>query len=218
MAVTSPHNKIINAAARTKLRPLGLQQKGRSRVWHDDRRWYGIMVEFQPSQIPKFSYLNVGISWFWYPREHWSFDQGNREPDSAEFHGEAQFQKDLEYLADQAVEAVHRYRDPYASLRDAYRNVRIHQAGLRPGGWPDLHLGLLAGLNGEAERARSLLRQVPEQEIRYEWQAAQRAFCEKAIDRVADVGALRTWIEENIATCRQLRGLPSLQGPLLPAQ
>jgi hypothetical protein len=218
VAVTSPHNKIINAVARAKLRPLGLQQKGRSRVWHDDRRWYGIMVEFRASRYRKSSSLNVGISWFWYPREYWSFDKVRHEPGDAEFQDETQFQRDFERLADQAVETIHRYRDPYASLGDAYQNVDISQAGLRPGGWPDLHLALLAGLNGEAERARRLLRQVPEQESRYEWQAARRAFCEKAIDRVADVGALRTWIEENIAACRQLRGLPSLQGPLLPAQ
>lgn len=216
MATASPHSKIINALARARLRPLGLQQKGRSRFWCDDCGWHGIAVEFQASSFSKMSYLNVGMSWFWYPCEYWSYDLGYREPDSADFHDEAQFQRDFGRLVDKAIEAIHRYRNSCATLADAYKNALEEHGQLRPGGRPDVHLGLLAGLNGEAEQARGRLSFVAAQESRTEADAAQRAFCEKAMDRLDNVSALRSWVEENVAACRQLRGLPSLDGPALP--
>jgi hypothetical protein len=136
----------------------------------------------------------------------------------AEFHEEAQFQRDFEQLVDKAIEAIHRYRDSCVTLPDAYKDALEEHGKLEPGGWPDVHLGLLAGLNGEAEQARDRLSFVASQESRTEADAAQSAFCEKAMDRLYNVGALRTWIEECIATCRALRGLPPLEGPTLPAR
>jgi hypothetical protein len=216
VAVASPHNKIINAVARARLRPLGLQQNGRSRLWYDDRGWHAIVVEFQASSYSKMSYLNVSLSWFWYPSEIWTFDVGFREDGTAEFHEEEQFQRDFERLADEAIEAVRRYRSSFASLQDAWTITSTLCEQNASVGWPNVHLGLLAALNGDAEHARERLHFVVADEIRTEWQAAQRAFCEKALDRIGDAGALRSWIEENIAACRQLRGLPTLEGPALP--
>lgn len=57
------HNKILNAAAREVLRPLGFRQRGRSRMWFEDRGWWLVLVEFQPSQWSRGSYLNVGPMW-----------------------------------------------------------------------------------------------------------------------------------------------------------
>ena len=54
------HTKIITQAAREILRPKGLVQIGRSRLWTDDHGWWLINVEFQPSGVSKGSYLNVG--------------------------------------------------------------------------------------------------------------------------------------------------------------
>src|SRR5256885_11111558 len=62
MAEADPHSKLITAAAREILRPLGLFQKGRSRVWLDDQGWWLGVVEFQPSDWSKGSYLNVGAN------------------------------------------------------------------------------------------------------------------------------------------------------------
>lgn len=217
MAAASPHNRIINAIARTKLRPLGLQQKGRSRFWYDDRRWHGIAVEFQASSFSRMSYLNVGVSWFWSLNEHWTFDLGHRENPSAEFHEEAQFRRDFGMLVDEAIDAIHRYRDSCATCHAAYEFTSVMHEQCGAVAWPGVHLGLLAGLKGDAEEAREHLRSVTAQASGTERQAAQIAFCEKALHRVEDAGALRSWLEENIAACRQLRGLPPLEGSALPA-
>jgi hypothetical protein len=66
-AVTTqlPHTKLLNAAAREVLRPLGIKQMGRSRTWLDDRGWWVGVVDFQPSSWSRGSYLNVGVNWLW---------------------------------------------------------------------------------------------------------------------------------------------------------
>jgi hypothetical protein len=72
------HNKVLGAAARDALGPLGLTQKGRSRTWLDDHGWYVVVVEFQPSAWSKGSYLNVAAMWLWKPKDDLSFDYGGR--------------------------------------------------------------------------------------------------------------------------------------------
>ena len=53
-------------------------QKGRSRVWRDDRGWWLGIVEFQPSGWTRGSYLNVGVNWLWTVKDWHSFDFGYR--------------------------------------------------------------------------------------------------------------------------------------------
>lgn len=72
------HNKVIRAAAKSALTPLGLKQQRNSRIWYDDRGWWALVVEFQPSGFQRGSYLNVGVVWMFYESEHWAFDIGGR--------------------------------------------------------------------------------------------------------------------------------------------
>jgi hypothetical protein len=74
MSRQHPHSKLINAAARERLRPLGLVQEGRSRTWLDDQAWWLGIVEFQPSGWTRGSYLNVGVNWLWNVKDWHSFD------------------------------------------------------------------------------------------------------------------------------------------------
>jgi hypothetical protein len=48
VSVQHPHTKLINAAARDVLRPMGIVQKGRSRLWYDNHGWWAGLIEFQP--------------------------------------------------------------------------------------------------------------------------------------------------------------------------
>ena len=73
------HNKIINKAASDVLKPMGLFRKGQSRIWIDDNDWFLIIVEFQPSNWDKGSYLNVAVNYLWSGKEYLSFDYGHRE-------------------------------------------------------------------------------------------------------------------------------------------
>nr|WP_326184943.1 hypothetical protein [uncultured Oscillibacter sp.] len=58
-------DKIIRQAAREALAPMGLFQKGSSRIWLDDNGWFLTVVEFQPSAWSQGAYLNVGASFLW---------------------------------------------------------------------------------------------------------------------------------------------------------
>ena len=102
MSQVNPHSRLITAAAREVLRPLGLFQKGRSRTWLDDRGWWLGVVEFQPSSFSKGSYLNVGAMWLWHRTiKHIQFDVGHRVADVGyvEFESEAQFAPEAEKFA-----------------------------------------------------------------------------------------------------------------------
>jgi hypothetical protein len=51
MADRSPVLRIISSAARDSLKPLGLAQRGRSRLWIDDHGWWLGVVDFTPARI-----------------------------------------------------------------------------------------------------------------------------------------------------------------------
>jgi hypothetical protein len=69
VGVQHPHTKLLIAAARDVLRPIGLTQKGRLRTWLDDLGWWLGVVEFQSSSWSRGSYLNVGVNWLWNPKD-----------------------------------------------------------------------------------------------------------------------------------------------------
>ncbi|MFD7945255.1 hypothetical protein, partial [Streptomyces sp. NPDC059744] len=90
MSAASAASRLVTAAAREILRPLGLQQRGRSRIWIDDHGWWLIVVEFQPGRLGG-SYLNVGVMWLWQDLDHFAFNVGYREAGNEPFRNEAQF-------------------------------------------------------------------------------------------------------------------------------
>lgn len=59
------HNKIINAVAKQYLAPEGLFRVGLSRSWVEDNGYFLTLVEFQPSNCCRGTYLNVGIDFMW---------------------------------------------------------------------------------------------------------------------------------------------------------
>ncbi len=62
------HGKLIAAAAKAALLPLGCRRKGQSRCWFSDERFWYIFIEFQPSAWSKGTYLNIGPIWFFLQR------------------------------------------------------------------------------------------------------------------------------------------------------
>ncbi|HEY2786174.1 MAG TPA: hypothetical protein VGJ05_14500 [Fimbriiglobus sp.] len=117
MAQETPvHSKLLTAAARSILRPMGLVQKGRSRTWLDDHQWWLCVVEFQPSAWSRGSYLNVGCMWLWLVKDYISFDVGYRVESFVDFRGEEQFEQAASQLANCAAQEVTRYRDLFPNI------------------------------------------------------------------------------------------------------
>lgn len=176
------HSKLITAAAREVLRPLGLAQKGRSRVGLDDHGWWLVTVSFQPSSYMRGAYLNVGAQPIWtgavepslgmtglVERVRWR-SVGGRSITFAEFENEHQFASETRCLAQAAASAVIRLRARFRTVaawatylfveREALaRRIELEFPGYRP---PDnfdvrYHKGVVSGLAGNAEESRSFL-------------------------------------------------------------
>ena len=58
------HSKIINQVCREVLIPLGVFQKGASRLYLDDNDYFFTVIEFQPSTWSNGTYLNIGLTFF----------------------------------------------------------------------------------------------------------------------------------------------------------
>ncbi|MFE3970113.1 hypothetical protein [Stenotrophomonas sp. YIM B13575] len=154
---TAQHSRMITAAARTVLRPLGCVQKGRSRIWLDDQGWWIGVVEFQPSSWGKGSHLNVGACWLWHEKNFVSFDAGDRVESFHEFISEEQFSAAAMLLARRAAQEVLALRERFPSVAHASAWMT---ANASPTLWNTYHSAVSAGLAGEVERSGLLFAEV----------------------------------------------------------
>jgi hypothetical protein len=176
-----PHTKLLTAAAREVLRPLGLRQRGRSRTWIDDHGWWIGLVEFQSSAWSKGSYLNVGGMWLWHEQgHHLRFDVGHRVDDAGfiEYQSDEQFAPEARRLAVLAADRIQRLRATLRDLNGAITWLREHSAGGQ--GWPGYDLGIALGLSGHHVEAAACLRRLAQESDDPEW-------WEKAVARAHDL-------------------------------
>lgn len=149
------HSRLIAAAAREVLRPLGFQQRGRSRVWFADHGWWLIVIEFQPSAWSRGAYLNVAAKWLWTPTNYWSFDfsigPSSRIEEFRQFEGEEQFAVAARTLAEMAADEATRLRSALATISSVAD--RLAEKAAR-GGWDLYHAGIAAFLAGRQSLAQ----------------------------------------------------------------
>ena len=104
MAKQNEHGRLIAAAAKAALAPLGCKRKGQSRLWFSDERYWLITVEFQPSGWSRGSYLNVRPQWLWLRLG--ANDHFPRPTDYIEFENAEQFIPLIENMAAIAAQTV----------------------------------------------------------------------------------------------------------------
>lgn len=158
--MAAPHDKIITAAAKRALSPLGFRQKGRSRTWLADHGWWATVVEFQPSGWGKGSYLNVGAHWLWSESGHLSFDFGYRVEAFQPFESDAEFTAAAESLAEKAAARaldLARLFPSVSATADTLEQELVAMNLLARGSWPSLNAGIAAGLAGRSAIAIDLL-------------------------------------------------------------
>jgi hypothetical protein len=150
------HNKIIEAAAREVLQPLRFSQRGRSRIWLADHKWWLTVVEFQPSGLTKGSYLNVAAHWLWSASGHLTFDWGGRTGDFVEFVSDEQFTPIVRQLAKiagaKAIELSERFPNVEA-VADLLITDQRCLSDERRDGWQAYNAGMAAGISGRKEDA-----------------------------------------------------------------
>jgi hypothetical protein len=204
-----PHTQLLTAAARRILRPLGLQQRGRSRLWLDDRGWWVVVVEFQPSSWSKGSYLNVGAMWLWFEKDYFSFDCNSdyRVEKFAPYEDEAQFAPLAENLALRAAEEVARLRLLFPSVQAAARKL----AAKSPKGfWDSFHAGVACGLAGEKAQARRFFGEVADTDDEHDWAQAAAALAREYSLAIQALSEFRLRIEAVIRRARELLRLPAV--------
>jgi len=157
MALENEHGRLIAAAAKAALSPIGCLRSRQSRVWLSDQRYWAIMIEFQPSGFSKGSYLNVGASWLWQEKSNGAlnFNVGCRVEGSGfiPFESAEQFRPLIERMALQAAEAVLALRAKFPSIAavSRYLNPRPNMEPIY-----SFHAAVAAGLNCEFEVAHRI--------------------------------------------------------------
>ena len=157
MAKQNEHGRLIAAAAKAALAPLGCKRVRQSRFWYSDQRFWTVSIEFQPSGWAKGSYLNVGANWLWYPMSDWgfSFSEDIRVEDAGfiKFENVEQFTPLIAAMAARAAHEVYRLREKYKSRADIHRHLltRAVRNGLH-----GYHAAVAAGLVGDMATARQL--------------------------------------------------------------
>jgi len=158
MAGASEHGRIIAAAATAALEPLGCVRRGQSRIWQDDRRYWAINVEFQPSGWSKGSYLNVHVTWLWAAVTRgyqFSYRAGSFIP----FETAEQFAPLMADMAATAAAEVKKVRERFKSYPAILAHIRA-SAARRPDFWNDYDAGVASALAGDIADAQQYFAQI----------------------------------------------------------
>jgi hypothetical protein len=186
------------------LLPLGGKRIGRSRTWITDQRFWTIVVEFQPSGWSKGTYLNVGACWLWYPKSHWSFDNGYRIEGFTPFEDADQFAVIAERLATRAADEIRIMRAKFNSISGIARELvpppNAH-------GWRLYHGAVAAGLSGNGSISTRLFEQLAAEPITAGWMQALQTTCLDLAKKVGDPNSYRTAV---LALIEQSRALHKL--------
>jgi hypothetical protein len=204
--------KLIAAAAKQALLPLGCQRVGRSRGWISDQRFWLIVIEFQPSSWQEGSYLNVGAMWLWRARKGHAFHAGYRIADFVPFYDVEQFSCAVDKLASQAAQEVEKLRRQFGSLRDIYRYLVDHTNEANPS---IFHTAIAAGLVGDLATARRLFEihlDMPTNNV--QWQIELRKRNAALASQLSDPALFRAAVLAVVQECRALNDLPADPGCL----
>ena len=195
---------IIEKVAETILKPLGFHQKGRSRVWINDRGWHIILVEFQPSSGAQGTYLNVGVCFNNYPRDYFSFDLGGRTTEFIDVKN-TDFEGQLKAAVAKAKPLIERYQEGLingSNYGEFIQNeLKKDKLKLKDSGWSNYHVGF-AYLLQEVPKFKEYLIKVVKSDDQRPWAQERRQIAATLINHYGpeDIRVL-------INRSRELRGL-----------
>ncbi|MYQ45934.1 hypothetical protein GTW40_12830 [Streptomyces sp. SID4985] len=202
MASPSPASRLVAAAARTRLRPLGLQRRGRSRIWLDDHGWWLGLVEFPSPSWSQGSGLHVGAMWLWQDLDHFAFHVSEELSGSEHYRSDQQFTPVADELALHAQDAVQKLRDRFPDLESVASDLAA-QPVRRGWFWDAWHAGVAAALVGNVSLARQRFATVLAEEPIAPWMDDAQQITRELVAMVEDRNAVRAWALSRIASSRQ---------------
>ena len=167
-----------------------------------------VVVEFQPSDWSRGSYLNVGCMWLWNIKQHISFDVGHRVNGFIRYENEEQFGHAAEKLAAGALEKVGEYRRIFRSIHD----VSNYYADNAPKSfWPCFDAAIAHSLAGRAEASTRVLAACLDcTNDDPPWLKEARSVARTLGASVGDVHRMREIISNRVMETRALQHLPTI--------
>jgi hypothetical protein len=160
--------RIIAAAAKKELVPLGFRQQGRSRLWLADRGSWLNVVEFTPSRWSKSVSLTNAVHWLWLGAGFMSFNESVPSQLHAEFETEEQFAEAARKIAQAARDNARLIDDRFPSFH-AVAEFVIERAESSPDrmghSWWGYEAGIAAGLLGRTDEATRFLNGITDDRV-----------------------------------------------------
>ncbi|MFF4309637.1 hypothetical protein [Streptomyces sp. NPDC001507] len=208
MADRSPVLRIINSAARESLKPLGLTQSGRSRLWIDDHGWWLGIVEFTPPRTAG-SGLHVGAMWLWHDVGHLAFHVDAVRVGSELFRTEDQFTPLALELSRHAAANVTALREKFPALPSVarYLTLRPMRRGFL---WDGFDAGIAAALVGDPDTARDHFERVLREDPLAPWMVEAQEKARELQAIAADRDAVTAWVARGVDSCRSKLGLDAM--------
>ncbi len=205
MAKATEHGRIIAAAAKAALVPLGLTRKGRSRIWIDDHGYWIGAVEFQPSGWAKGSYLNIFAAWLW--RKSIGYSYYYRPVFFVKFETHDQFSAAMKDMASTAAIEIKVTREKFRS----FSRILSHIDSLPVRDGSRVYDAAVAhALAGNIEKSRQFFdRMAAWQTNGYDWEERLKAESKLLADLIDDPRRFRAAISSIIDEQRTIRRLPA---------
>ena len=160
------HNKIIAAAAKAALRPIGFKRQGRSRLWILDHGFWLNTVGFRPSNWSVSVDLDNAAHWLWSGHGFMSLDYFVRGS-HASFKDEEHFSSAVAEIAEEAASRAVQLEVQFSSF-DAIASFVIQSAldseAMRPS-WFGYKAALACGILGRQKEAEDFLRGITDARV-----------------------------------------------------
>jgi len=165
--MSETHNRIIAAAAKVELSPLGFRQKGRSRLWLADHGSWLNVVELTPSRWSKGVSLMNAAHWLWAGHGFLSFSYAVPSKCHAEFETEDQFRRAAKGIARVAVTTAIEIEDKFSSFEATVDFVvkRARESETMRPSWFGYEAGIASGLYDRHEDAEYFLRGITDERV-----------------------------------------------------
>ncbi len=161
------HTKIIAAAAKAELGPLGFKRQGLSRLWLKDHGFWLNIVEFTPSPWSVSVDLSNAAHWLWGGCGFMSLNYFVRRKPHAEFRNEDQFRNEVSVIARIAATEAVKIDEKFASFGSIaqYVTERAQSSDSMRLSWFGYYAGVAGGILGNVEEAEQLLRGISDKRV-----------------------------------------------------
>ncbi len=202
------HNKLLKKIAKERLKDYRITQKGQSRVFLQDNGWYSIMIEFQPSSWSKGTYLNIGVDFNFFPREHSAFEYESRQKNFIEFSNQEQFEQIVYDLCNFTIEKVEELNSKFKNFSLALKALDSISLDNE---WNLYNVAILNAVNGYFEHSKQQFGKIMASRAKFDWQAKRQEQVEKLIDSLNNTEDFKRKFIELISETREMKKLTKIE-------